>query len=217
VSRRGNSDARCPHCHMHASLCICDLIPRIETRTRLLLLIHRREARKPTNSGRLGAACLTNSEVIVRGHEGSPTRSLVWDEETQPLFLYPHDDAIPIVRFAASERPITLVVPDGTWRQAAKARHRVAGLRNVPCVSLEPDAPTSYRLRTETRIGGLATLEAIARAFGVLEGTHVRTALELVFRAMVERTLWSRGELGTAQVFGGIPAGAVRHDPRSGL
>jgi DTW domain-containing protein YfiP len=93
----------------------------------------------------------------------------------------------------------------------------VVGLRDVPCVSLEPDAPTSYRLRTETRVEGLATIEAIARAFGVLEGAHVRTALELVFRAMVERTLWSRGALGTAEVFAGIPAGAVRHDPRSGL
>jgi DTW domain-containing protein len=200
---------------MHASLCICSLIPRIDTRTRLVLFIHRREDRKPTNSGRLGAACLTNSEVVVRGHESSPTPTFIGDAETRPLFLYPHEDAIPITQFAASARPITLIVPDGTWRQASKVRNRVAGLRDVPCVSIEPDAPTSYRLRTETRAEGLATIEAIARAFGVLEGAHVRAALERVFRAMVERTLWSRGELGTAEVFGGIPAGAVRHDPRS--
>jgi DTW domain-containing protein len=202
---------------MHASLCICNLIPRIETRTRLVLFIHRREDRKPTNTGRLGAACLTNSQVIVRGHESPTTPSFVWDADIQPLLLYPHDDAIPIARFAGSARPITLVVPDGTWRQASKVRNRVMGLRDVPCVSIEPDAPTSYRLRTETRAEGLATIEAIARAFGVLEGAHVRGALESVFRTMVERTLWSRGELGTAEVFGGIPAGAVRHDPRSGV
>jgi DTW domain-containing protein YfiP len=216
MSRRDNADARCLRCRMHASLCICNLIPRIETRTRLVLFIHRREERKPTNSGRLGVACLPNSEVIVRGHESSPTPPFTWDAETQPLFLYPDDDAIPITRFAASERPITLIVPDGTWRQASKVRNRVSGLRNVPCVAIEPDAPTSYRLRTETRAEGLATIEAIARAFGVLEGAHVRRALELVFRAMVERTLWSRGELATDEVFGGIPMGAVRHDPRSG-
>jgi DTW domain-containing protein YfiP len=201
---------------MHASLCICDLIPRIETRTRLALFIHRREDRKTTNTGRLGAACLTNSQVIVRGDESSPTAAFVWPADTQPLFLYPYDDAIPIARFVSCERPITLIVPDGTWRQAAKVRNRVPGLRDVPCVSIEPDAPTSYRLRTETRAEGLATIEAIARAFGVLEGPQVRTALELVFRAMVERTLWSRGKLATAQVLAGIPAGALRHDPRSG-
>jgi YD repeat-containing protein len=46
---------------------------------------------------------------------------------------------------------------------------------------------------------GLAThpqlKEAIARAMGILEGPLVREALERVFRAMVERTLWSRGAI----------------------
>ena len=43
----------------------------------------------------------------------------------------------------------------------------------------------------------------------------MRRALELVFRAMVERTLWARGTVETADVTGGIPAGTRRHDPRS--
>jgi DTW domain-containing protein YfiP len=193
------------------------LIPRIATRTRLVLVIHRREQRKPTNTGRLAIECLPNSQTIVRGHQSSPSAPFTWDGSTQPLFLYPHQDAIPIARFAASERPVTLIVPDGTWRQAAKVRVRVPGLSDVPCVSIEPDAPTMYGLRHETRDGGLATIEAIARAFGVLEGRQVRSALEKVFRAMVERTLWSRGQLGTADVSAGVPAGALRHDPRSGV
>lgn len=217
MSRRDNGDARCPRCRVHASLCVCALISRVETRTRLVLVIHRREERKPTNTGRLAIECLPNSQTLVRGHESSPSAPFTWDGSTQPLFLYPHADAIPIARFAASERPVTLIVPDGTWRQAAKVRTRVPGLSDVPCVSIEPDAPTTYRLRNETRDGGLATIEAIARALGVLEGAHVRNALETVFRAMVERTLWSRGQLATADVSAGIPAGAVRHDPRSGL
>ena len=217
MSRKDNADARCPRCRVHASLCVCALLPRIETRTHLILVVHRREERKPTNTGRLAIECLSNSQAIVRGHESSPTEPFAWDGSTQPLLLFPHADALPIARFAASERPITLIVPDGTWRQAAKVRTRVPGLGDVPCVSLEPEAPTMYRLRHETRDGGLATIEAIARALGVLEGGHVRSTLEKVFRAMVERTLWSRGQLDTAEVSAGIPAGALRHDPRSGL
>ena len=217
MSRRDNADARCPRCRVHASLCVCALIPRIATRTRLVLVVHRREERKPTNTGRLAIECLSNSQAILRGHESSPVAPFAWDGSTQPLLLFPHADAIPIARFAASERPITLIVPDGTWRQAAKVRARVPGLSDVPCVSIEREAPTMYRLRHETRDGGLATIEAIARALGVLEGGHVRSALEKVFRAMVERTLWSRGQLGAAEVSAGIPAGVLRHDPRSGL
>jgi len=60
---------------------------------------------------------------------------------------------------------------------------------------------------------GLATLEAIARAMGILEGPEVQAALERPFRAMVERTLWSRGSVAAEDVSGGIPTGTVRHDP----
>ena len=73
-----------------------------------------------------------------------------------------------------------------------------------------------YRLRSESHPAGLATIEAIARAMGILEGPHVQEALERVFRAMVERTLWVRGSLAAEEVTGGIPEGATRHDPRSG-
>lgn len=216
MSRRDNADVRCPHCRLHGSLCLCALIPRIVTRTRLVLIIHRREDRKPTNTGRLATACLANSEVIVRGHQSSPSAPFTWDSSTEPLLLFPRDGAIPIAKFASSKRPVTLIVPDGTWRQASKVRHRVPGLLDVPCVSIEPDAPTAYRLRNEPRVHGLATMEAIARAFGVLEGADVRNAMERVFRTMVERTLWSRGQIETEDLSGDLPDGAVRHDPRSG-
>jgi DTW domain-containing protein YfiP len=219
VSRRANAEHRCPRCRVHASVCLCALIPRLETRTRLVLVIHRKEDRKSTNTGRLGAESLVNSAVVVRGHRppGDVEPPLDWGEGRLPLLLFPAEDAVPIGAFAASPRPISLIVPDGNWRQASKVRARVPGLAAVPCVSLPPGTPSTYRLRSEPNEGGLATLEAIARAFGVLEGAHIQAELERVFRAMVERTLWSRGSLETESVASGIPEGAMRHDPRSGL
>ena len=205
---------------MHGSLCVCALIPRIETRTRLVLVIHRVEDRKPTNTGRLAAECLVNSEVLVRGHEAHPSAPFAFEPGTTPVLLFPHESATPLARFASSDKPVTLIVPDGTWRQASKVRNRVAGLSDVPCVSLPHDAPSIYRLRSEAHAHGLATIEAIARAIGILEGARgaeVRQALEHVFRAMVERTLWARGGIAPSDVTGGVPAGAMRHDPQSGL
>lgn len=216
MTRRHNSHLRCDRCRMHGSLCVCDLIPRIETRTRLVLVIHRYEHRKPTNTGRLAVLCLPNSEVCVRGHESLPTAPFVPDPGSQSVLLFPHEGAEPVAEFArrCGERPVTLIVPDGTWRQASKVRNRVAGLRDLPCVSLPLEEPSVYRLRAEAHETGLATIEAIARAMGVLEGPQVRVALEMVFRAMVERTLWSRGEFDTDAVTGGVPLGAMRHEPR---
>lgn len=208
--------ARCPRCRMHASLCLCELVPRLETRTRLVLVIHRIEDRKPTNTGRLAIACLPNSQIHVRGFTSSSETALAIDPDSQPVFLFPADDAIPIAHFADSPRPVTLIVPDGTWRQAFKVRNRLPGLRDVPCVSVPNDAPTRYRLRAEPHRDGLATLEAIARALGVLEGPRIRQELERVFDVMVGRTRWSRGELRGEDVPGGVPDGAMQHDPASG-
>jgi DTW domain-containing protein YfiP len=200
---------------MLGGLCVCALMPKpcLETRTRIVLIIHRYEDRKPTNTGRLAAECLANSETIVRGHESRPTPPFLWAEGTQPLLLFPHEGAKPLSEVAAAGRPVTLVVPDGNWRQASKVRNRVPGLRDVPCVSLPVGAPSMYRLRTEAHDGGLATIEAIARAMRLLEGhqgRRVQAALELVFRAMVDRTLWSRGLVRTTDVTGGIPNGVTR-------
>jgi DTW domain-containing protein YfiP len=203
---------------MHDSLCLCALLPRIETRTRLVLVMHRYEDRKPTNTGRLATLCLPNSEVVVRGHEGEPTAPLGLAEDSQPVLLFPAADATPVERFAGSPRPVTLVVPDGTWRQASKVRMRVPGLREVPCVSLPPGGASRYHLRFDAHENGLATVEAIARALGVLEGERgqeVQHALERIFRTMVERTLWARGALDRGAVTGGIPDVAMRHDPRA--
>ena len=217
MSRRDNAHLRCARCRMHGSLCICALIPQVETRTRLVLVIHRYEDRKPTNTGRLAAECLVNSEVVVRGHEAQPSVPLALPPETQPVLLFPDEDAVPIEGFAESARPVTLIVPDGTWRQASKVRARVPGLRDVPRVRLPRGPRSAYRLRVDAHEEGLATIEAIARALGVLEGARgpaVQGALEWVFRAMVERTLWARGAVEKRDVTGGIPETAMRHDPR---
>lgn len=196
---------------MHLGLCVCSIVPRIETKTRLALVIHHTELRKPTNTGHLAAACLVNSKIHVRGREGAPTAGIEWGNRT-PLLLFPHEgEAEPLT---AMDGDVTLIVPDGNWRQASKVRARVPGMKSVRCVTLPPGPPSIYRLRSEAHATGLATMEAIARAMGILEGSHVQAALEHVFRVMVERTLWVRGALADEDVTGGLPEGASRHDPR---
>jgi DTW domain-containing protein len=190
---------------MLGGLCVCSLIPDppLQTRTRLVLFVHRDEDRKTTNTGRLAGECIAGSEVRVRGLQHQPCPTFVAAPGTRPLLLFPHPDATPLERVPPSEAPFTLIVPDGTWRQARRVRSRVPGLAAVPSVTLPAGERSIYRLRSESREGGLATIEAIARAFELLEGPHVRAALERVFRAMVERTLWTRGKINVAAMTSG--------------
>ena len=196
---------------------MCALCPRLTTRTRVVLFIHRSEERKPTNTGRLATECLTESEVHVRGHEEAPTPPFVVPRGMQPLLLFPHEDAVPLDRVARTGEPVLLIVPDGNWRQASKVRARVPGLLAVPSVSLPLSAPSRYRLRTEAHAAGLATMEAIARALGILEGPEAERALQEVFAAMVDRTLWSRGEVETDAVEGVSRRARCVTTPRAAL
>jgi DTW domain-containing protein YfiP len=202
---------------MHITLCICDVMPRIETRSRLALLLHHREVGKPTNTGQLAARCMPNSVVAVFGELDRPSTLPAIGAHEQALLLYPADDAVPITEYATSERPSVLIVPDGSWRQAHKMRRRIPGLSEVPCVTLPGLARTSYRLRSENHEGGLATLEAIAHALRILEpeGEAVEAALLRVFRIMVDRTLWLRGQLSDDEVTGELPQAARDANPRS--
>jgi DTW domain-containing protein YfiP len=207
---------RCPDCHLHRSLCLCALVPRLDTRTRVVLIVHELELRKPTNTGQLAARCLVNSALCQRGAGAPADLSAAWSADAVPLLLYPDAGAQPLALWRDHPAPVTLIVPDGTWRQAARTRHRIPGLRDLPCVSLPGAVPSVNRLRRSVRPGRLSTLEAIARALGILEGPPVEEALLHILRVMVDRMLWSHGGLPTAEVTGGIPPGVLPHDPLSG-
>ena len=215
MSRRDNAHNRCQGCGLHESLCLCQELPRLSTASKLCLVIHRDELRKPTNTGRLATRCLGESRLLVHGEIGMRAGSPIAPQENlQPLLLYPGSEAEPLAAKHRDAGPVLLVVPDGTWRQAAKMSRRIEWMAELPRVGLPEGELTAYRLRSEPKEGGLATMEAIARAFGILEGPAVQEELESIFRKMVDRTLYSRGLISRDQVFGGVPEGTMRHEPR---
>jgi DTW domain-containing protein YfiP len=223
MSRHSKPHLRCRDCRMHLSLCICALLPRIETRTRVVLIIHQLESLKPTNTGVVAARCLPNSAIVYRGRppEGVTGASMTADVPTlsavgaQRLMLFPHATATPLEDWRGRTEPIALLVPDGTWRQAGRTRTQLgAQLGDIPCVSL-PAAPAQKRLRNAFSSQRLATLEAIALALGILEGPDVERELLRVYRIMTDRTLWSNGRVTADEVTGGIPPGVRSHDPLS--
>ncbi len=91
------------------------------------------------------------------------------------------------------DRPIRLIVPDGTWRQARRMVRRVAGLAKMPRVTLPEGLTSKYRLRKRQSTGGMCTFEAISEALCLLEGAHLHAPLFHVLSRFVERLLWYRG------------------------
>ncbi len=152
--------------------------------------------KKVTATGPLALEVLSNSELRIHGHQDRP---LDFGDlavgERRVLLLYPGDEA-PVLNRSFLDRdcrPVTLVVPDGNWRQAARMGKRLPGLENSEMVRLPEGPPTGWGIRKENHVEGLATFEAIARAFGILESPDVQSGMEDIFNLMVERTLFSRG------------------------
>ena len=198
----------CPRCRMARDLCVCDVIQPLVLRTRVVVVMPRVETFRHSNTGRLVNAALPNSEILVRGGPGGPL-SLAgrFPPETRPLLLFPGPSSTDLTPelVQADERPITLVVPDGTWNHARKMPARVPGLAAVPQVRLALAEPSSYRLRRAPHADRLATFEAIARALELIEGPGVREPLERLFAVACDRILWSQGRLREDLVRGGLP------------
>jgi RluA family pseudouridine synthase len=190
---------------MHEERCLCEHIPQLDLRTRLALVMHHREARKTTATGPLALAALANSELHIHGRRDAPLDLHHLHggggEERRVLVLFPSETARPLSRALLDEdpRPITLVVPDGSWRQASRIPKRVPGLELAERVTLPAGPSSRWGIRRETKAAGLATLEAIARAFGILEAPTVQCQLEELFSRMVEATFAGRGTPSVAE------------------
>lgn len=156
--------------------------PRLPTNVRLVLVIHHRELKKPSNTGMVAVRSLENSEYHTVGLLNRPLDySEVVQEGATNLMLFPGPDAKILTPELCQtfSRPIRLIVPDGNWGQGTRMGRRLLQQRNISCVTLPHAGPSQFVLRRESedRPQGLATCEAIARAYTLLEspeaGQHI--------------------------------------------
>jgi DTW domain-containing protein YfiP len=197
LDRQRKTKDPCPRCALHRDLCICEFIPQLDLRTRLCLVVHAKELKRTTNTGRLALLSLTNSEMRIRG-QGREALDLtdLLSPEYRPLLFYPADDAVELnAEFVREDpRPICLIVPDGNWRQASKVHHRHHELKDVPRVMIKAANLSTHHLRQETTAEGMATLQAIALAIGVIEGPAAGDALMMLYEQKLRNTLIGRGQ-----------------------
>lgn len=200
MATRRKPDARCEICVMRHEVCLCPEIAKCgdavkDAQTRIVVLMHHRELCLTTSTARLAALTLPQCEIRIRGLKDEPlnTEGII-ESDRQTLFLFPSEDALPLneVIQKNGSKNITLIVPDGSWRQAAKVAKREAFLKDIPRVFLPAGLESGYKLRREPKLGGLATVEAIARALTLIEGENIGRPLEDLFTTMVNRTLLTR-------------------------
>jgi DTW domain-containing protein YfiP len=174
--------ARCARCLFAAPACVCAHIPVVATRTRIVIVRHKLERHRSSNSGRLAHLALANSELVEYGDGVAPLlpREGAW-------LVFPEGAAE-----VAEPPPRALIVLDATWSQARRMYRKLDALRGLPLLRLPERAVGAARMRESPGGGRVSTIEAIAEALRVVEGGEAPQVLERVFAAAVR----AAGKLG---------------------
>lgn len=164
----------------------------------MVVIAYKRELLAPSNTGRLATLALSNSVLLAHGDHDQPydlREHLLPEHPSIVLFPAKGAEVFSPASLSLLKKPFNLVVPDGNWRQTSKMIRRDPTMAALPRMTLPVGLPSAYRIRTERKPEGLATIEAIARALGYIEGSAVQAALEQLLAVKVTRTLQSRGTL----------------------
>ncbi len=176
----------CDRCWQRREVCLCHAIPRVETRTEILIIRHLFEAHRSSNTARIAHLALPNSRIIDYGGGYDFDGALLAEPGTWLLHPDP-GGSVP------EGPPRRLVLLDGSWRQARKMLLRIEGVRALPRLKLSAPSVPVARLRQPPRADGLSTIEAVAAALALMEGEAAATPLKVLFGKMVQGGLYMRG------------------------
>lgn len=186
------SRQRCQHCTRPMAYCLCNLIPSLPSRTRVLVLQHPDEAKHALNTARLVTLGLQNSELLIAETIENLERYIL-QPDYRACVLFPGDEAQVLSAYQDSQQPLLLIVPDGTWRKARKILHCNPLLAGLPRVTLPLGLNSRYRLRKAPNEHALATVEAVTYALSALEPATDFSPLLTPFEALIEGQIEAMG------------------------
>ena len=144
---------RCTRCLLLQRVCLCAEIPRIETRTRVVIIRHYREKYRSSNTGRLAHQALVNSEIVDHGDPDAPT---VLPPLDGAWVVFPGGQPMAA---APVPPPRQIVILDATWSQARKMFHKLDALRGLPLLPLLEAPMPAARLRKSPGEGRVSTIQ----------------------------------------------------------
>lgn len=187
---------RCAACRLHQPDCLCALLPRLSNTTPVTIVVHARDADRPSNTGWLVERVLARSTMVVHGGRGVPFDGSrpKGPERQEPALagacLVLHPDGRPLG--PGDREAAHLIVPDGSWSQVRRMLHRVDTLASGELVALPRERtqrawPSTLAMRREPAEGWVCTFEAVARALGVLESKDLEAKMLDVLSEVVRR------------------------------
>lgn len=181
--------ARCPDCTLICMHCVCAHIAPIDNRTPVRVLQHPNERHHALNTARWVVAGLRQAQCLCKP---CFTPSDWQIEGREPVLLFPAERDAPAGPDGAAQPAddhCSLVVIDGTWRQAAAILRMHPALLSLRRLSLPAAATSAYRLRKSPRADGLSTVEAVAAALDIMDAPTNHAAILRPFQAHIDQQI----------------------------
>lgn len=199
--------AVCPDCRTQMWLCICNTIKPLDIKTKIQMIVHFREAHKASNSAKIIKMGIKDVGWHVYGRKDNSINLfdlILPDRKNLILFPSVHARSLESLSFDQSDL-INLIVPDGSWSQAARIASKFHDVDEVIFISLNNQHLSNYKLRYNPNQNRICTFEAVVQVLSCLEPKIDFRGIDNLFRIMVDRQLWLRGKIDDEQVFGGLP------------
>lgn len=196
---RGATVDRCEVCQLARSWCICPWRVQVRVQTEFILVLHRDEVFKPTNSGRLLYDLFPGQCHAYEWSRCDPPEALLArldNPDRHTGILFPAREERKVHRIGTdrqpADKPLTVVLLDGTWRQASRMLRLSPWLASLPLLSIEGAEESGYQVRSAPVSGQLATAEAAARVLAVTGEQEAANVLTDWFRIFSDHSLASR-------------------------
>jgi hypothetical protein len=184
--------------------CFCHLRENQTSPVEFILLFHRDEIHKPTNSGRLIADLFPHDTHAYLWSRTEPQQALldhITSKQGNCTILFPNTQTA-----KEQNRPFRSVIPsntngdtkhtfiilDGTWKQASKMFHQSHWLKDIPHYEINSEAQRSFLVRHSSHEMQFATAEVTAMLLDTLGHKEHGQHLLHYYQAFNEHCLISR-------------------------
>ena len=203
---RGNRIHRCQRCLLPLKHCLCASLNPVAATSRFCLVMFDTEPMKPSNTGRLSADILPDTEAFQWSRTEPPQAllALVADARYQPMVVFPASYASAgrrVLDAPLPGKPPLFIMLDGTWPEARKMFRKSPWLDALPMISVDLSRVSAYRLREAHAEGQYCTAEVAIALLDLAGDVTAASALGDHFSLFRTRYL-----AGKTQHKGGITA-----------
>lgn len=183
----------CPNCRRPLQTCLCDVLVQLDCDYQLFILQDPNEARHALSSAPILHQSIRGARLFI-SDIFDPQSILGPDWQTNSLLVFPGNQAISTQQ-ASAHNYKNLILLDGTWRKVTRMLHSNLWLEKLPCIAIDTQHASQYKIRKSPRADGLSTIEA---AVHVLNELHTEQDFSPILNAFDKMIGFQIAAMGAA-------------------